>query len=240
MGYYDMYYYRAPTVAEIRSKAEKSIKKALKNGERWHPVIIDGRKIAKSWWGEAWCKNLERYADYGNRLERGRRYVRAGAVVDLLIAEGTVWAKVSGSDKDPYDIKIDIQPVPEDRAQAIIQECSGRLENAEALLSGKFPEELKELFFKKDGLFPTPQEITFKCSCPDWASMCKHVAAALYGVGARLDDEPALFFTLRGTDISGFVDAAIKNRVETMLANADVKSSRIMDKNEIEGLFGVL
>lgn len=241
MGYYDDYYFKQPTVGELRAKAEKMIKKANKKGENWNPVpVIDGRKIAKSWWGKAWCDNLERYADYDNRLERGRRYVRHGAVVDLDITEGKVTAKVMGSGSEPYDINVDISPLSEEKVNRIIDECSGRLANAEALISGKFPDELKELFLEKGMLFPTPQEIKFSCSCPDWAYMCKHVAAVLYGVGARLDTDPVLFFTLRRINISEFVDAALMNRVETMLANADAKSQRIMDKNEIDGLFGVI
>lgn len=240
MGYYYDDYFKQLTVAEIHYKAEKAIKKAKKQGKFWKPVPpIDGRKIAKSWWGEAWCQNLERYADYGNRLERGRRYVRHGAVVDLDITEGKVTAKVIGSSSKPYSIDIDISSLPEEKVKQIISKCSGKLANAEALISGKFPDELKELFFEKGMLFPTPKEIKFSCSCPDWAHMCKHVAAALYAVGARLDTDPVLFFTLRKIDISKFVDAALTNRVETMLANADTKSWRIMDKNDIGGLFGV-
>ena len=238
MGFYG--YYRQPTVAEIRSQAEKTIKNAEKKGMVWEPVIIDGKKIAKSWWGDAWCKNLERYADYGNRLERGRKYVRACAVVDLKISEGKVNSKVIGSGKNPYEIEINISPISKEKVRPIIKKCSGKLANAEALISGKFPDELKELFMEKGGLFPTPKEIKFDCSCPDWADMCKHVAASLYGVGAKLDKNPVLFFTLRGIDMSEFIDTALASRVESMLKNADAKSSRIMDKNEIEGLFGVL
>lgn len=240
MGYYDDYYFRQPTVAEMRHQAEEMIKKAKKQGKLWNPVVIEGKKIAKSWWGEAWCRNLERYADYGNRLERGRRYVRHRAVVDFNIVEGKVTAKVMGSSSEPYDINIEISPLSEEKVNHIVSECSGKLANAEALISGTFPDELKELFFEKGMLFPTPEEIKFSCSCPDWAYMCKHVAAVLYAVGAKLDTDPVLFFTLRRIDISEFVDAALTSRVETMLDNAGAKSSRIMDKSEIDGLFGVI
>lgn len=238
MGYYD--YFRQPTVAEIRHQAEETVKKAKKKGNIWKPVVLEGRKIATSWWGKAWCDNLERYADYYNRLDRGRRYIRAGAVVDFDITEGKVTAKVIGSRKNPYDIDIDISPLDKEKVKQVVSKCSGKLANAEALISGQFPDELKDLFLEKGMLFPTPKEIKFSCSCPDWAHMCKHVAAALYAVGARLDTDPVLFFTLRQIDISKFVDAALTNRVETMLANSDVKSNRVMDKGEVEGLFGVM
>ena len=70
--------------------------------------------------------------------------------------------------------------------------------------------------------------------------MCKHVAAALYGVGARLDENPLLFFELRGIDVGRFIDVALENRVEAMLANADKKSGRIMEDTDLGKLFGVL
>lgn len=238
-SYWDMDY-RYVTMAELNEMANECIRKARKKGEHWEPVVIEGKKIAKSWWGKAWCDNLERYADYDNRLDRGRRYVRAGAVADLRIYDGIVKAKVIGSRRSPYDININISHLKQEKMQEVIKQCSGRLKNAEDLLAGKFPSDMEETLLKKGMFFPVPQEISFNCSCPDWASMCKHVAAALYGVGARLDTDPVLFFTLRGIDISSFIDATIINRIEKMLENADTSSSRIMDKNEIEGLFGVL
>ncbi len=238
-SYWDMDY-RYVTMAELNDMANDCIRKAKKKGEFWEPVVVEGKKIAKSWWGKAWCDNLERYADYGNRLERARRYVRAGAVADLRIYDGVVKAKVVGSSSKPYDIKINISPLKQDKMQEVIKQCSGKLKHAEDLLAGKFPEDMEETLLKKGMFFPSPQEISFNCSCPDWADMCKHVAAALYGVGARLDTDPVLFFTLRGIAISEFIDATILNRIEKMLENADTSSSRIMGENEIEGLFGVL
>lgn len=238
-GYWDMGYYRQPTVAEIRSNAEECIRKARKRGEDWEPVVIDGKKIVKNWWGQAWCTNLERYADYWNRLERGRRYVRAGAVTDLKIQGGKVTAKVLGSISRPYNIDISINPLEEKKMQKVIKQCNGKLKHAEDLLSGKFPSDMEEILLEKGMFFPSPEEIKFNCSCPDWADMCKHVAAVLYGVGARLDTDPVLFFKLRGIDIEEFVNATIINRVEKMLANADIKSSRVMDRSMAEGLFGV-
>lgn len=106
-------------------------------------------------------------------------------------------------------------------------------------MTGDFPEQMSELFQGKDGLFPAPREISFSCSCPDWALMCKHVAASLYGVGARLDENPLLFFELRGIDVDHFIDVTLANKVEAMLANAGNVSSRMMDDSAV-GLFGVL
>lgn len=90
------------------------------------------------------------------------------------------------------------------------------------------------------GLFPTPKEISFNCSCPDWALMCKHVSAVLYAIGARLDENPFLFFELRGIDADRFIDIAIKDHVEAMLEKTDVANSdRVMDDDSITYLFGL-
>lgn len=229
-----------PTASEIKARSAVSIRSEQGKGKKLEPVIITGRKIANSWWGQAWCSNLEQYADYESRLDRGKRYVRTGAVIDLKIQKGKVLARVQGTRKTPYKIEIYISPLPEEQCQHIIEKCGRRIETLEQLTEGTFPEELKELFQSGDGLFPKPREISFHCSCPDWALMCKHVAAALYGVGARLDEDPTLFFLLRGVDMDKFIGIALENRVEAMLANASRPSERIIEGSSVSGLFGVL
>ena len=166
--------------------------------------------------------------------------MRNGSVIDLKIQKGKILARVQGSRKTPYKVEIRISPLSEEKCQDILSRCGKKLENLEALLGGNFPDEMKELFQGKGGLFPEPREISFNCSCPDWALMCKHVAAALYGVGARLDENPLLFFELRGIDVGRFIDVALENRVEALLANMDRKSSRVLDDGDIGTLFGVL
>lgn len=232
--------YSQPTAERLRKNAADSRRKAQSKGQVWKPVIIQSKAIAKSWWGRAWCENLEHYADYDNRLDRGKRYVRTGAVVDLNIQKGKILARVQGSRRTPYKVEIRISPVSEENCQAIIQRCGRKVENLEQLLAGNFPEELKELFLGEDGLFPTPKEISFICSCPDWALMCKHVAAVLYGIGARLDEQPSLFFELRGIEMDRFIDVVLVNKVEAMLANAQKPSDRIMAGQDLQALFGVL
>ena len=232
--------YSQPNASELRKKAAESKKKEKAKGKVLEPVVIKGRSIVNHWWGKAWCDNLERYADYESRLDRGKRYVRTGAVIDLKIQKGKILARVQGTRKTPYKVEIRISPLSEERCQSIIQRCGRKLENLEALLAGDFPEEMQELFQGKDGLFPAPREISFNCSCPDWALLCKQVAAALYGVGVRLDENPLLFFELRGIEVGRFIDVTLANRVEAMLANAGNRSSRMMDDEEIEGMFGVI
>ncbi|MDE6906489.1 MAG: SWIM zinc finger family protein [Lachnospiraceae bacterium] len=237
--YWESQVYEQPTEAKIKKNASDSMKKDRKRGKENHPVIIQGRKIVKTWWGEAWCGNLERYADYESRLDRGKRYVRTGAVIDLKIQKGKVLARVQGRRKSPYKVEVRISPVSEEQCQAIIERCGNKVENLETLLNGEFTEDLKSIFLEKNGLFPSSREISFQCSCPDWALMCKHVAAVLYGIGARFDENPLLFFELRGIDVSRFVDVALENKVEKMLENADKKSQRIMEKVDFTSLFGV-
>ena len=238
--YWDTPYYEQPNTKELKRNAEESKKKEKKKGNVLEPVVVQGRDIVKNWWGKAWCNNLEQYADYESRLDRGKRYVRTGAVIDLKIQRGKILARVQGSRKVPYKVEIRISPLSEEKCQSIIRQCGRKIENMEELLNGNFPEEMQELFQGKGGLFPTPSEISFNCSCPDWALMCKHVAATLYGVGARLDVNPLLFFELRGIDIGHFIDVTIANRVESMLANEGKPSSRIMEDEDLTALFGVL
>ena len=231
--------YSQPTEEELKGNAAASVRKAEKKGTRLEPVTIRGRTIAASWWGKAWCENLERYADFENRLDRGKRYVRTGSVIDLKIQKGKISARVQGTRRTPYKVEIRISPLSAEKCQTVIERCGRKIQNLEALTSGSFPEELQELFTGEDGLFPAPREIAFSCSCPDWALMCKHVAAVLYGVGARLDEAPALFFELRGIEMERFIDVTIANRIEAMLSHADRPSPRIMDGADLTALFGI-
>jgi len=187
------------SVAQRRAQAAREAAKLKKKGQTLAPVVIDGRTIATTFWGKAWCDNLERYSDYSNRLPRGRTYVRNGSVVDLQIAPGAVTALVSGS--SIYRIGVQVTALPKNRWTAVCKDCAGAIDSLVELLQGRFSKGVMErICDAKTGMFPAPSEISFKCSCPDWASMCKHVAAVLYGIGARLDEKPDLLFALRGVN----------------------------------------
>lgn len=226
----------------LRRKAQESVRDAQKKGRDYEPVIPHrgSRQICESWWGQAWCANLEQYADYASRLERGRRYFRSGTVVDLKIRGGRVEARVQGSRKVPYKVDIRISPLSEEKCQEIIARCGRKIQTIDKLINGEFPDELRDLFTGENGLFPSPREISFNCSCPDWALMCKHVAAAMYGIGVRFDENPFYFFHLRGIDVDRFIDVALENKVESMLRNAEQPSERILRETDLTGLFGVL
>jgi uncharacterized Zn finger protein len=225
--------------AEKQAKAAKKLEQ-LKKKRDVRPVILQGSAIARTWWGKSWNQNLERYADYSNRIGRGRSYVRHGAVLDLQISAGEIRALVQGSRSKPYEILIKIGKLSKNTWQQIASSCSGMLDSVSELLAGDFPKELGELFLQRDaGLFPAPREIAFECSCPDWASMCKHVAATLYGVGARLDEDATLFFTLRGVDTASLISRTVSSKAESLLEKAAKKSSRIIDDADLSALFGI-
>lgn len=228
------------SVASKKAKAEKKLKQLMKTNKDLKPVILHGKSIAQSWWGKAWNQNLEKYADYANRIGRGRSYVRHRAVLDLQIGPGEIKSLVQGSGSRPYSISVTIKEVNKDIWKRIKEACEGKLETLRELLDGKFPKGLSELFTaREEGLFPTPKEIAFNCSCPDWASMCKHVAATLYGVGARLDEDPSLFFTLRKVRVDDLVHEALQSKTKKLLQKASVKSSRVMDDSDLSSVFGI-
>lgn len=239
MSYYGGFPEYVP-VAEKRKRAQETIEKLKKKNPNISPVIIEGRNIAKTWWGKSWNDNLESYSDYSNRIGRGRSYVRHGAVLDLKINVGIISALVQGSAKKPYKVNINIKPISKELWKTIENECAGKIHSLEELMEGKFPKALSDLFTAKGkGLFPTPKEITMECSCPDYADMCKHIAAVLYGIGARLDHDPSLFFTLRNVNIDDLVKETVNKKSQQLLEKSKVKSGRILDDNDIFGMFGI-
>jgi len=196
------------SVAQKRAKAAKEMQKLAKNGLKITPVNIAGRKITTTFWGDAWCTNLEGYSDFVNRLPRGRTYVRNGSVVHMSIEEGLILAYVSGSEL--YKVKIKIKPLAKDQWERLKRESAGKMGTLIELLQGKLSKSMMEMVTdRKNGLFPKPSEIEMKCSCPDYAGMCKHVAAVMYGIGNRLDSSPEMLFELRGVDHLELIEQAI-------------------------------
>lgn len=239
MGYYS-YYPPYVTVTEKKEKAAKKLAQLKKKDPDIQPVVIEGSMPAKTWWGKSWNKNLESYADYSNRIGRGRSYVRNGAVLDLKIEPGEVKALVQGSQSKPYVVIIKIKPVRKDNWIKIKESCQGLLDSLPELLEGNFPKTLSAIFMAKgEGLFPSSDEIKLSCSCPDWANMCKHVAATLYGIGARLDENPMLFFTLRNADVHELISQAVDDHTQNLLKIAENKSVRVLEDLDLEDMFGI-
>ena len=223
------------SVAERRRKAMKKIESLRKKGRTITPVSIDGRTIAKSFWGKAWCENLESYSDYENRLPRGRTYVRNGSVVDLQIGAGQVTALVSGS--EIYEVKVNILPVAKPHWESICGDCAGSIDSLIELLQGRLSKAvMARISQQQSGLFPSPKEIKLSCSCPDWAEMCKHVAAVLYGVGARLDQQPELLFRLRAVNEKELIASAGKSLPG---AKKSPSAAKVLGGEDLSKLFGL-
>lgn len=234
---YDDYYGFKPyvSVGARRARAARELAKLRKKGRKTSPVVVEGRKIARTFWGEAWCDNLDRYSDYANRLPRGRTYVRNGSVLDLQVGPGWVTALVSGSTM--YDVKVTVGPVGPARWRAICQDCSGAIDSLVELLQGRFSKGvMTRLCHEKTGLFPSPKDILFTCSCPDWASMCKHVAAVLYGIGARLDHQPEVLFMLRKVDQQDLIARAGSDLAKKRKGPA---GARVLASDDLSEMFGI-
>jgi uncharacterized Zn finger protein len=221
--------------AERRRKAEREMQKLRKRGHPVLPVAIAGRAIARTFWGKAWCDNLERYSDFSNRLPRGRTYVRNGSVLDLQIAPGEVKALVSGS--AIYKVAVKVAAVPKAQWTSICTDCAGAIDSLVELLQGRFSKGVMERICQQTtGLFPAPTEIEFSCSCPDWASMCKHVAAVLYGIGARLDGQPECLFKLRKVDEKDLIARAGSG---LPLSRKGPAEGRVLAAEGLSELFGL-
>jgi uncharacterized Zn finger protein len=230
-----MFYEWAPyvPVAERRRKAAAEMAKLAKKGQAVSPVVVQGRAIANTAWGKAWCANMESYSDFSNRLPRGRTYVRNGSVVDLQITPGTVAARVSGS--SIYRTTISVKPVPKAKWQQVCADCAGGIDSLVELLQGRFSKGVMDRLCRQgDGLFPVPKDIHFDCSCPDGATMCKHVAAVLYGIGARFDSKPELLFTLRQVD-----PAELLSKAGSGVVTAPAAGERTLADDDVGALFGL-
>ena len=217
------------TVAERRQAAAQVAKSESRKGHVLLPINIEGRAIATTFWGKAWCRHLEKFSDYSNRLPRGRTYARNGSVIHLEIDTGTITAMVSGS--DTYHIEVTIDPLPKETWDALKSQCAGGIDSALELLQGKLSNSVMQTVCDRDnGLFPSPMEIQLECDCPDWADLCKHLAAVLYGVGARLDQSPELLFVLRGVDYQELIGAEL---------SIDTSSTGSELSGDLSAIFGI-
>jgi len=219
-----------PQYVSVAERRRIAAREAAKRGKT-EPVIVNGRQIARTFWGKSWCENLERYSDYANRLPRGRTYVRSGCVFDLRVQSGTVKGLVSGS--RVYQVEVTVSPISQPRWKSVCHDCAGAIDSLVELLEGRFSRvTMERLCAQKTGLFPMPSELKFTCSCPDSALMCKHIAAVLYGIGARLDEKPELLFTLR------------KVNQQDLIANAGQRmtkprTAKLLETGDLSELFDI-
>ena len=235
-GAYARYDYRPyVSVAERLRQGQRELAKLVKKGLVAQPIKIEGRTIASSFWGKAWCDNLESYMDYANRLPRGRTYVRNGSVVHLEVKPGAITALVCGS--EVYKVNVQIVAASTSKWKTLCQLCAGGIGSLVELLQGRLSHQVMDIITRKDtGLFPSPREIKMSCSCPDWAGMCKHIAAVLYGVGARLDQNPHLLFVLRSVNHEDLITQA---SAVTDLATKAAGGVAELAEADISQVFGI-
>ncbi|MBX3180340.1 MAG: helix-turn-helix domain-containing protein [Candidatus Hydrogenedentes bacterium] len=220
-------------VAARRAQAKKKMEALRKQGKDVKPVEIDGQKIAHSFWGKGWCKHLESFSDYSNRLPRGRTYARNGSVCHLEIQPGRIEALVSGSSL--YTVTVEIKALPASAWKTIKGKCAGSIGSMLELLQGKLSNEVMAVVSDREGgLFPKPGEIKLKCSCPDWATMCKHVAAVLYGAGNRFDTRPELLFLLRDVAAEELITADLALPGNARAGGGAIAESQLADIFGIE------
>ena len=224
-------------VEERRHKAhEAAAKLAGQQNRAPQPVVGSGSKLAKTFWGRAWCDHLHAFRDYANRLPRGATYLRNGSVVDLVLREGRIDALVAGS--ETYKIAITIHPLQKKRWQEIRKKCSRSIDSLLDLLAGRLSDGMmRVLTDRQAGLFPTPGEIRMKCSCPDSARVCKHLAAVMYGVGVRLDTQPELLFQLRGVNHQDLVSEVVTE--DTLERELGGQSRGSLGDADLGEMFGI-
>lgn len=194
-------------VAKRKESAAETAKRLEAEGEILTPAKAHGKAIANSFWGRSWCKAIEGWNDYESRLPAGRSLLKNGGVIDLRIEENLVTAKVVADRL--YEVRIFFRKQDEERLAELKKHLTGKLTSLIDLIKGELSDEvITEICSEKYGLFPDYGELKTSCDCLDDAVMCRHAAAALYGIAPRLDDEPELFFTLRGIKAEDFFDSA--------------------------------
>jgi uncharacterized Zn finger protein len=232
---FDTWFEYVPVHERIAAAKKHAAKRAKWAGRAVEPVQITGREIARTFWGKSWCRNLERYSDFSNRLPRGRTYARNGSVADLLVTRGRIEAVVAGS--QVYDVAIAIAPLAPEQWRAIKRDCAASVGSLIDLLAGRIADDvMRRLARPEDGMFPSPRQVNVKCSCPDGARLCKHLAAVLYGVGHRLDSQPELLFLLRGVDQQELVAAATKESLSRAIRG---EGAHALAADDLGAIFGI-
>ncbi|MCW2972575.1 MAG: hypothetical protein JWN72_848 [Thermoleophilia bacterium] len=158
--------------------------------------------VGTTWWARRWLASLEALG-IGERLERGRDYARGGQVMTLDVdVSGVVSAKVQGTRLTPYAARIEAQPFTQLEWLGLADAFAAQANFRAQLLAGVMPDDAEAIFARAGlRLFPTTDDdLHFSCTCADWATPCRHVAAACYLVGEAFDRDPLLLLRLRGIE----------------------------------------
>ena len=203
MSRYDYYSYFQPSQP---IHTDEGIKARSKKG-----------KFVKNWWAKRWIDTLERLIDAG-RLRRGKRYARQGQILSMEETKGGIKAKVQGSRATPYKVSLDINPLTDAQWEKVIDALADQAIFTAQLLAGEMPQDIEEAFTQVGvSLFPEKSaELVTKCSCPDYANPCKHVAAVHYILGERFDEDPFMLFRLRGRTQEQILEALRSRRAEAI------------------------
>ncbi|MDR7539960.1 MAG: SWIM zinc finger family protein [Armatimonadota bacterium] len=176
---------------------------------------IKVKRFGATWWGQRWIEALEHLGyTYAARLRRGRSYARQGRVHDLDVEGGEIRALVTGSRPRPYQVTIRVAALADRVWEKAIEVMARRAAFAARLLTGQMPQEIDQAFRSAGGsLFPeSTRDLSTRCTCPDWANPCKHVAAVHYVLGEAFDRDPFLLFELRGRSREQVLDALRRHR----------------------------
>lgn len=174
-------------------------------------------KFTDSWWGDRWIGALKPLMDSG-RLNRGRSYARRGQVLNIDVRPGEITARVQGSRRTPYRVRIEMQPLTDRQWDKVLDALAEQALFAAQLLNEEMPDEIEQVFEAVNvPLFPTSRgDLVTSCSCPDWANPCKHIAAVYYLLGERFDEDPFLLFELRGRDKAALIAGLRERRAVAM------------------------
>lgn len=199
-------------------------------------VMARGGELASTWWARRWMSTLDGFG-WGGRLSRGRAYARNRRVLDVEVSPGVIRARVQDARLTPYRIEMTVEPFPDPVWDRVVGALARQAIYTAKLLAGDLPAEVVQLFDTAEApLFPShPDDIVMRCSCPEWAIPCKHVAAVHYALAAELDRDPFLLFRLRGRtreelnvalrERRGTFGSAGAARVETDSATAPVEDT---------------
>jgi uncharacterized Zn finger protein len=186
-------------------------------------------QASREWWSQRWLELLDSYR-FKKRLERGRTYARQGNVLSIEFQGAKVLAKVQGSEPEPYKVSLSLDSFSDEEWGYLVETMSQKAIFAAKLLAGEMPQNIEEVFTASGiSLFPfTLSDVHSRCSCPDKANPCKHIAAVYYQLGDRFSEDPFVLFQLRGRT----KEQIISNLRQLRSTNIEVTTDQKLEDKE--------